>query len=88
MPHISIHVTTNTQSEPTSPSVDLAPLPGLGHVVTVDQLADFLQVPVQTVYAWNKRGTGPKVWHLGRHARYYATDIKAWLDEKYRRTAA
>lgn len=81
-------MTSDAASSTPAPTIDLTPLPGLGHIVTVEQLAEYLQVPVQTVYAWNKRGTGPKVWHVGRGARYYATDIKAWLDEKYAGSAA
>jgi len=78
----------SAQRPPVTPSAEHAPIPGLGHIVTVQQLADLLQVPVGTVYAWNKRGTGPTVWHAGVHARYYAADVKAWLDAKYAKAAA
>jgi len=93
--HCAAHLPAMSNEAPNSaqpvqpvPAADYAPIPGLGHIVTVQQLADLLQVPLGTVYAWNKRGTGPTVWHAGVHARYYATDIKAWLDEKYAKGAA
>lgn len=44
------------------------------------QLADYLQVPVGTVYAWNTRGGGPPRVRVGKHVRYRPEDVRRWLD--------
>jgi len=51
-------------------------------MVTPQELADMLRVPIRTVYAWNHAGTGPPVFHIGKHARYLAADVTSWLWER------
>ncbi len=46
------------------------------------ELADYLGVPVQTVYQWRHRGEGPPGYRVGRHVRYRWSDVQAWLDEQ------
>jgi len=53
---------------------DTAPL------LSSQQLAEYLQVPVQTVYDWAARGTGPARHKVGRYSRYRRADVEAWLD--------
>lgn len=45
-----------------------------------DELADFLGIPVKSVYQWRHRGTGPVGIKVGRHVRYRRRDVDAWLD--------
>lgn len=47
---------------------------------TPAQLADYLGIPVQTLYDWNWKGAGPTPIKVGRHLRYRESDIMAWLD--------
>jgi predicted DNA-binding transcriptional regulator AlpA len=58
--------------------VDLTALAG-GPIVTPGQLADFLGVPVATLYAWRYTGDGPPGFRVGRHLRYRWSDIEAWI---------
>jgi excisionase family DNA binding protein len=51
-------------------------------LLTVDDVATFLAVPVATVYAWNTRGTGPHRMRVGKHVRYRRIDVDAWLDRQ------
>ena len=44
------------------------------------ELSEFLGVPVDTLYQWNHRGTGPKAHKVGRHLRYRWQEVDAWLD--------
>ncbi len=44
------------------------------------ELAEFLGVPLHTVYAWRHKGTGPKGCKVGKHVRYRMADVQAWLD--------
>lgn len=52
--------------------------------LTTEQLAELLQVPVQTCRAWRHYGTGPKGVRLGRHVRYRRTDVDRWIEDKER----
>lgn len=51
-------------------------------LLTADQVADMLQVPVNTLYSWKYKGTGPKAYRVGRKLRYERNDLMAWLDSK------
>ncbi|MEU8676797.1 helix-turn-helix domain-containing protein [Streptomyces sp. NPDC048560] len=51
-------------------------------------LAEYLGVPLKTVYRWNHTGTGPKPCPVGRHVRYRPTDVEAWLDRQQGGSAA
>ena len=46
------------------------------------ELADYVGVPVRTVYQWNHSGTGPAPIKIGRHVRYRATDVESWINGK------
>jgi hypothetical protein len=35
-------------------------------------------VPIETVYAWRKRRTGPPGFRVGRHVRYDPAAVHAW----------
>lgn len=52
---------------------------------TPRQVADYLGIPVQTLYDWRCKGQGPRAFKIGKHLRYRESDVLAWLDE---RTAA
>lgn len=45
-------------------------------------LAEYLQVPLGTVYRWNSMGGGPPVLRVGRHVRYRPADVERWLVER------
>jgi excisionase family DNA binding protein len=50
-------------------------------LLSVDELAASLQVPVATVYRWRYRGEGPRSMRVGRHVRFDPADVARWLDE-------
>lgn len=47
---------------------------------TVRDVADYLQVPVQTLYSWRAQGYGPPARRMGKHLRYRPEDVTNWLD--------
>ena len=49
-------------------------------LMTTEQLAEFLQVPLATLYQWRHKGTGPKGIKVGKHVRYRRSDVEAWLE--------
>lgn len=43
-------------------------------------VADFLGVPVKTVYDWRAKGYGPKGRRVGKYIRYKPDDVEQWFD--------
>jgi excisionase family DNA binding protein len=70
----------------------VSPAENAGHQIdrlwTVEDVADFLGVPVQTLYHWRHRGYGPKGRRIGRYVRYKRTDVLAWVDSRPSDSAA
>lgn len=50
-----------------------------------EQLAERYDVPLETIYGWNKAGTAPPRIRVGRHVRYLLADVIKW--ERDRRVA-
>ncbi|MET9583625.1 helix-turn-helix domain-containing protein [Streptomyces sp. NPDC006539] len=48
--------------------------------VSVDDLADELQIPKSTIYGWKSRGLGPQWTRVGKHLRARRTAIDTWLN--------
>ncbi|WP_328536450.1 helix-turn-helix transcriptional regulator [Streptomyces sp. NBC_00344] len=47
--------------------------------LTPIDLADLLGVPVETVYQWRRKHTGPRGFRVGRHLRFDPEDVRAWV---------
>ncbi|MGB5381025.1 MAG: helix-turn-helix domain-containing protein [Acidimicrobiia bacterium] len=60
----------------------------LDRLMTVRQLAMYLDVPVPTLYAWRHRRQGPPGFKAGRHLRYRLSDVERWITERLLETAA
>ncbi|WP_248965990.1 helix-turn-helix transcriptional regulator [Sphaerisporangium perillae] len=48
----------------------------------VEEVSDFLGVPVATLYVWRHRRQGPKSRRVGRYLRYAPEDVRAWFLEQ------
>lgn len=53
-----------------------------GQLLTLADLADYLQVPRKTLYVWRHKGSGPRGVKVGKHIRYRMADVEAWLDQQ------
>lgn len=51
-------------------------------LLTTEELAEYLSVPVSTVYAWRARGIAPEAVRVGRYTRYRVSAVRAWLDAR------
>ncbi len=61
--------------------MDTEPLaPGLEPLLSVEELAGYLGVPVATIYDWRVDGKGPRAIHVGRHVKFAVSDVRAWVD--------
>jgi predicted DNA-binding transcriptional regulator AlpA len=47
---------------------------------SVEDVAAYLRVPVQTAYSWRAKGTGPRARKVGKYLRYRPEDVIAWFD--------
>jgi Helix-turn-helix domain len=43
--------------------------------------AEYLGVPVQTLYSWRCRGYGPRARKVGKYLRYEPAEVGRWFDE-------
>jgi len=48
-------------------------------LLSVEDLAAFLNVQKSTLYQWRHAGTGPPALKVGKHLRYRPADVEAWL---------
>ncbi len=49
-------------------------------LMTTDEVADYLRVPLSTVYYWREKKTGPRGLTVGRCVRFRAGDVRDWLE--------
>jgi excisionase family DNA binding protein len=53
-----------------------------GQLLTAQEVAALLIVPVSTLYHWRSVGQGPAGFRIGKQLRYRAADVTAWLEER------
>jgi excisionase family DNA binding protein len=46
---------------------------------TIERTAEYLGIPVGTLYQWRHRRKGPRAAKVGRHLRYDPADVRAWV---------
>lgn len=44
----------------------------------IDDLANYLGVPKQTIYSWRQTNYGPKAFRVGKHLRWRAATVIEW----------
>lgn len=54
----------------------------LERLLTVQQLSDYLGVPVKTLYEWRTQKSGPRAVKVGRALRYPEGRVIDWLEEQ------
>jgi excisionase family DNA binding protein len=57
-------------------------------LLTPSELAEYLRVPLRTLYQWRYERRGPRAIRVGRHLRYRWRDVERWLEEREREGAA
>lgn len=51
-------------------------------LMSIDDLSDYLGIPVNTLYQWRTKGYGPRGIRIGKHVRYRPHDVECWLGER------
>ena len=54
-------------------------------MLSIEEAAEFLRVPVATLRYWRYCGEGPFAFKVGRHVRYWRTDLILWRADQGRR---
>jgi excisionase family DNA binding protein len=53
-------------------------------LLTTRQLAEYLAVPVATLYGWRHEGAGPPGFRVGKHIRRRWADVGRWIRDRVR----
>ncbi|MEU4046691.1 helix-turn-helix domain-containing protein [Streptomyces antibioticus] len=48
--------------------------------LTPADVAELLGVPVETLYQWRRKRSGPPAFRVGRHLRYDPVRLRQWVD--------
>ena len=59
-----------------------ARLSGLEPLLTIEALAEYLEVPVTTIRDWRTDGKGPCAIKVGGRVRFAVSDVLAWLTQQ------
>ena len=57
-------------------------LGGLEPLLTIEALAEYLDVPVPTIRDWRTDGKGPCAIRVGARVRFAISDVLSWLAEQ------
>jgi excisionase family DNA binding protein len=49
---------------------------------TIDDLANFLRVPVKTIYEWRRHKRGPQAVRIGKYLRFDPEHVRAWINTR------
>ena len=58
----------------------------LDSLLNVEDLPEYLGVPVATLYAWRHRRLGPPGFRVGKHLRYRRLDVEDWISSRLDRS--
>ncbi|MFF8728176.1 helix-turn-helix domain-containing protein [Streptomyces sp. NPDC015171] len=50
--------------------------------LTPDDIAEMFGVPLETVYQWRRKRTGPLGFRVGKHLRYDPADVRAYVTNR------
>lgn len=51
-------------------------------LLSAQEVAEYLGVPITTIYTWRHRSQGPPGLRVGRHLRYRRRDVEAWIERQ------
>lgn len=54
-------------------------------LLTIAEAAAYLRTPVPTLRYWRHLGVGPASFKIGRHVRYWQSELDAWIEAQHRR---
>ncbi|MET8623558.1 helix-turn-helix domain-containing protein [Kitasatospora sp. NPDC004669] len=74
----------NHRTQPdTGPAVVSLP----ARFLTPEDIASLFGVPLETVYQWRRKRTGPPAFRAGRHLRYHPDAVAQWVTDQTHQAA-
>ncbi|MEU8511602.1 helix-turn-helix domain-containing protein [Kitasatospora sp. NPDC048722] len=55
--------------------------------LTPEDIAALFGIPLETVYQWRRKRTGPPGFRVGRHLRYHPDAVAQWVTGQTREAA-
>jgi len=55
----------------------------LAKLLTIPEVAALLRVSAATLRYWRNIGKGPRSFRVGRHVRYWDTEVFGWLAQQH-----
>ncbi len=65
----------------TNEAVSVSPV-ALEPLMDVAELANYLGIPISTVYDWRVHGKGPAAYRFGKHLKFAISDVQAWMAQQ------
>ncbi|MFC7594868.1 helix-turn-helix transcriptional regulator [Terrabacter sp. GCM10028922] len=59
-----------------------APAPRPRPLWRVEDVAEYLAVPIKTLYKWRLERHGPPCARIGKHLRYVPEEVVAWVESR------
>ena len=66
----------------TQGSVTGVPALRVDRLLTPQEVAEYLHVPLGTIHKWRYLRKGPRSIRVGKHLRYRTDDVVCWLEER------
>ena len=63
-------------------SGDCWPCPGCNRLLTIQQVSERLQLPVQSIYKRRALGTFAPAYKIGKHLRWRCAELMEWFEER------
>ncbi|MEU0794830.1 helix-turn-helix domain-containing protein [Amycolatopsis sp. NBC_01488] len=51
-------------------------------LLSIEDVADYLGIPKNTLYQWRTKGYGPTGRRIGKYVRYRSEDVDSWVDQQ------
>jgi excisionase family DNA binding protein len=51
-------------------------------LLSPQEVANFLGIPLGSLYQWRTKGTAPRAVKVGRHIRFRQEDLDAWVERQ------
>jgi hypothetical protein len=52
-------------------------------LLTLEQFAEMVNTPINTIRFWRQTGYGPKSARIGKRVFYRRNDVNAWIDAQF-----
>ena len=49
-------------------------------LLDITELAEYLGIPLSTLYDWRTRGLGPRAYRFGKRLKFARSDVQEWME--------